>query len=634
MCEGMTRLRGTSWVMVTSSDGRLPSSASMASSRNLKTSRRPTLSVQESTRGPEDHPTRRPGQGAPRGADGRWRLLRGERARRLRPLDRHLQDPRRPGTLCRLYRVGMILNSEQRRSFELLISGLVLRGGQDRKVIRWCLNALAFVGTRGGADKYISPALRLYDGDPEITAAGIAALSKMHGERIGEHAEFVQFDPTLRTLAAMQHTPAISLDTSKIKINIDNSGADILKLALITVGLNREIENLFHPRHSNGQVVRALGQHSDPIVVQYSVWAIIENERLSMTDLGVSLDHVEDLPPNVQSKVLQLILEREPDFELKHRHIADTPYNPCREAREGLARGLCGNYYDGLEEVTIDWFDQEQEDDIRGCLAEHFARYSDECGPYEDKVLRIIESDARLKSRIIMGAEGKPLFRTIRERDAIEALPDLFGGGVGQLEARILKLESGAKAKAIEMKVVLLAASPVDEGRLRLDQEARDLKEKMKLVDRPTVTVMVSHEWAVRVDQLQDILLNQRPEVLQFSGHGGSGEICFEDYSGKAAPVSGKDFAELIKLGGSSVRCVILNACYSTDIIAEISAPVQCVIGCEESIGDDAAIVFSKAFYRALAHGKGFEGSFRLAKNAVSMECSSREADKYSIKIL
>jgi hypothetical protein len=530
-------------------------------------------------------------------------------------------------TLSKLYRTQHVLNVEQRQSFELAVNGLVLQANQDRKVARWCLNVLAHVGQRGNSDRYITQALKLYEGDPEIMAAGIAALSKMYGSKIGENPNFLLFDPTLRTLAAMQHTDAKHLDLGKIRINLDHSSPEVLKLALITVGLNKEVENLFHPRHGNGQIVKALGQYPDPIVVQYSVWAIIENKRLAMKDLGIKLDRIDTLPSNIQSKVLQLIVERETDSHKKHRYVADGPYYDFVEAREGLARGLSSKYYDGLEEVTIDWFASEAAPEIRGLLAEHFARFSEVCSPYEEKAFEIVSTESRLKEQILAGAEGKRLYRKIREQDAIAEMPDLFSDhsvkNVGVI------LEARKLFKTTELKVLFMAAVPLNTSSLRVDQEARDMKEKLKLVDNPKSTVLVNHEWAVRLDQLQDILQNQKPAVLHFSGHGGGNAICFEDPAGNAADLSAEDFADLLELAGNSIECVVLNACFSSMVASKIKAPVKCVVGCDDSIADDAAIVFSKAFYRALAHGRSYENSFRLARNDVSIQVNSSEADKY-----
>lgn len=518
------------------------------------------------------------------------------------------------------------MKAEDRRSFELILCGMVLRTDLDRKVIRWCLNTLAHIGQRGTADKYVSMALKAYEGDPEITAAGIAALSKMYGDMVGQQEEFLRFEPTMRTLAAMQYTHPRNLDMSKIKIDIGKADDDVLKLALITVGLNREVENLFHPRHSNGQIVKVLGQHPNSIVVQYSVWAIAENLRLTMSDLGVPLDSFDKLPPNVQSKILQLVVERGEDAFVKHSLVESTPFIRAREPRDGLARTLRSHFYDGLENVTLDWFDQEQDEDICGHLAEHIGRYSNACGPYFDKALEIVEARPKLKNRILLGSEGSPLYRAIREQDVRDGHPELFDNSINGLEERILRM--GTDKKPL-LKVLFLAASPRNEERLRLDEEARDIKDKLRRVDKPSVTVDITNEWAVRVSDLQDILLGTRYGALQFSGHGGGGTVCFEDSIGDAVPVDGTAFSQLIKLAGSGIECVILNACYSDDVAKNIVSPVQCVIGCDDSIGDDAAIAFSRAFYRGLAHGKTYEESFHLAQNEVELHFGKAIAGKY-----
>ena len=82
--------------------------------------------------------------------------------------------------ISKLYRSGNRLNAEARNDFENAINGMVLVKDQDEKVVRWCLNALAQLGRRGNSDTYVELALRQYEGNPEITAAGVAALSQMY----------------------------------------------------------------------------------------------------------------------------------------------------------------------------------------------------------------------------------------------------------------------------------------------------------------------------------------------------------------------------------------------------------------------------------------------------------------------
>src|SRR5690606_22020246 len=143
------------------------------------------------------------------------------------------------------------------------------------------------------------------------------------------------------------------------RINVDTADDEVLKLALITVGLNKAFENMFHPRHSNAELVKALGQHNNRIVKQYSVWSVIENTNLSIEDLGIPFSGLDIEPSNVQAKMLQLGAEKIVDLKERQEVIRKGSYLTAVDAREGLAKGLLSVYYDGLEGITLDWYDVE-----------------------------------------------------------------------------------------------------------------------------------------------------------------------------------------------------------------------------------------------------------------------------------
>lgn len=113
-----------------------------------------------------------------------------------------------------------------------------------------------------------------------------------------------------------------------------------------------------------------------------------------------------------------------------------------------------------------------------------------------------------------------------------------------------------------EMRVLILTASPVDEQPLRLDEEARDLREQLKLVNERVTEVHVEHRWAVKTNQLQMEVMNVKPQILYFSGHGDHGGLLFEDSNGSASEVSAEAIAELVELH-SGIECLLLNACFS-----------------------------------------------------------------------
>lgn len=525
------------------------------------------------------------------------------------------------------YRRGEKLNAEGRNSFEKTINGIVL-SERDLKVVRWCLNALARLGTRQGSSRYVAAAMKQYEEVPEIVAAAVAALSHMYRGDLEAVPELALVDPSIRLLAAMQTTDVSKLDLSGLTIDIDKADKEVLKLALLVVGLNRDIQNLLHPRHSNGAIVRQLGQHDDRIVRQYSVWSVMENRRLTLADLGIPFDAIGSQPTNVQAKLLQLAAERENDLKVRHQIIHDGTFNDLPEARIGLAKGLVRTYYDGLEDLTIRWYDVEENSDVLNLVAEHFARFSDDCGPYFEKALEIIEVDPQLTERILLGAEGKELYGKIKGLDSMSGMGDLFGRS-SELTAMFQK-STDISNKARPMKVLFLAANPLNGRPLKIDKEASDLKEQLAQVRDAKIAVDVEHSWAIRTDQLQREVLNAKPEVLHFSGHGNTGILIFEDAAGNAVPISGEALAGLIELM-PTIKCVVLNACFSDSISKLVTPHVEAVIGCDVSIGDTAAILFTRAFYRALAHGETVQRSFELAKNDLVINGQAKEAGKYTI---
>ena len=71
-----------------------------------------------------------------------------------------------------------------------------------------------------------------------------------------------------------------------------------------------------------------------------------------------------------------------------------------------------------------------------------------------------------------------------------------------------------------------------------------------------------------------------------------------------------------------NVNCVLLNACYSEEQADAIVTHINYVIGMRQEIRDDAAIAFSKGFYRALGYGFSIEQAYEFGCNAIQLEIS------------
>lgn len=130
----------------------------------------------------------------------------------------------------------------------------------------------------------------------------------------------------------------------------------------------------------------------------------------------------------------------------------------------------------------------------------------------------------------------------------------------------------------------------------------------------------IEQQWAVRVSDLQGLLLRHRPDIVHFSGHGSPASGLFlEDGNGLSRHVPAAALADLFGILNDTVRCVVLNACYSHEQAAAIGQHIAAVIGMNGKIGDEASVVFAAAFYQALGYGKDVPTAFSLGVSQLGL---------------
>lgn len=111
-----------------------------------------------------------------------------------------------------------------------------------------------------------------------------------------------------------------------------------------------------------------------------------------------------------------------------------------------------------------------------------------------------------------------------------------------------------------------------------------------------------------------------RASGFHFSGHGDpSGELLFEDRDGRAKQVHPAALADVFRILGGTIRCVVLNACYSEAQALAIAEHVDVVVGMSNEIDDDAAIAFAEAFYQALGYGQDAQTAFDLGRSQIRL---------------
>jgi len=169
------------------------------------------------------------------------------------------------------------------------------------------------------------------------------------------------------------------------------------------------------------------------------------------------------------------------------------------------------------------------------------------------------------------------------------------------------------------VRILLLGANPEDSPQLRQDVEAREIESKLR-GSKHRERFSFHSRLAIRKNDLQTYLLDISPNIVQFSGHGRTGELYLED-----GPVSADFLAQVFGALKGGIRCVILNACYTREQAEAIAAEIECVIGMVGVIPDSAAIDFSVSFYQALAYGENLHQAFKLGCAHLEREAASAE---------
>lgn len=202
-----------------------------------------------------------------------------------------------------------------------------------------------------------------------------------------------------------------------------------------------------------------------------------------------------------------------------------------------------------------------------------------------------------------------------------------------------------ADANPPQIKILFLAANPTDTGRLRLDEEQREIGESLRRAKKRD-SFLLETRTALRSRDMQRALLDNEPQIVHFSGHGTdvdspstttfidntrgltwkdnkikefSGGIILENSNGKAQQVSSRTLSSLFKKFSDTVQCVLLNSCYSQNQAEAIAKHIPFVIGMKTALPDTTALAFSAGFYDALGAGRDIKTAFEMAIDAVKL---------------
>jgi nucleoside phosphorylase len=198
--------------------------------------------------------------------------------------------------------------------------------------------------------------------------------------------------------------------------------------------------------------------------------------------------------------------------------------------------------------------------------------------------------------------------------------------------------------------ILFLAANPQGTGRLRLDQEVRDVSDALRRSQHRR-QFELEQRWAVRLRDVQQAMLDLNPQIVHFSRHGqesgvggeagrslfrqnvaleddsileasqnATSGLVFEDAGGNLKIASRRTLARLFRPFADQVQSVVLNGCYSATQADAIAQQIPYVIGISDALGKRDESAFVVGFYNALGAGRLIEDAYKFGCNAISLE--------------
>ncbi|NJL13158.1 MAG: CHAT domain-containing protein [Microscillaceae bacterium] len=201
-------------------------------------------------------------------------------------------------------------------------------------------------------------------------------------------------------------------------------------------------------------------------------------------------------------------------------------------------------------------------------------------------------------------------------RDKIDRQINM-GQGSNYIENQTLQGGNQTSQPQNRQKILFLAANPTNEARLQTDAEYRIIQQRLQAAQERDSFELLNPALSVQIEDLIKAM-NQKPEIVHFSGHGSMDGILISNAQNEAQVMPTAAIKRLFKQHKDSTKLVVLNACYSAEQAKVISEFGIHVIGMHLEIADEAAIGFAGGLYIGLGAGKNIETAFDDAMIVIS----------------
>lgn len=135
----------------------------------------------------------------------------------------------------------------------------------------------------------------------------------------------------------------------------------------------------------------------------------------------------------------------------------------------------------------------------------------------------------------------------------------------------------------MQKKIRVLVSNPKGTTNLELLPEINQLKEALRR-SANRERFVVEWEVAVRQADLRRHILDVKPQIIHFCGHGTEQGLVLGDETGRAKVVSNEVLTDLLRAFADLVECVVLNACDSEPLADDLVQHLNYVIGMNQEV--------------------------------------------------
>ncbi|MCI4671438.1 MAG: response regulator [Bacteroidia bacterium] len=200
-----------------------------------------------------------------------------------------------------------------------------------------------------------------------------------------------------------------------------------------------------------------------------------------------------------------------------------------------------------------------------------------------------------------------------------------------------LLLSHRVSLKKKKIRILFLASDSMN-LKEKADLELREIKGELTGRSKNREMFKFEQRSAVRIKDFYRAIIDERPEILHFSGVANEEGLILEGKNGEEQIAFSEGLVKLFSLIQSEsqkndnkpLMCAFINANHSSNLAEQLSTYVQYVIGIEGEVPEDEAILFATAFYDAIGAGKQVPFAFQLGKSNLALN-NKNHSDSFQI---